>query len=381
MGPVENEQFRARMRADGALEVFDKLRRLPLGSPEAGGLGEVVYYDAPPIRDWQMNGPLGPRHAWKIKPGQLEFVQGPVFAALRATGTFGPHSATRELRLWQGSRRLDYHLELDAADGCGVFAIRFPLGLAGRVFAGIPFGAEPRENFDREPFRGEYFVQGYPAGYYATRWTDVSSATLGYTFVCPAGAHTGYAFLPDQRALEFLLLRLRPSTPGMWGQMHPSIKGTGRHVFDCALVPHALTWREAASYRDALQSHVPLLAFSPDLGLRRARPGKGPSNQGHAPRDQASFVELSPANVVLSALRLAAASPLKGPPEVELRLYETIGRPADVVIRLARPVRGVQETNFLGRPVSELGRIEVRSDGIHLRLPPWKIANLRLHLE
>ena len=97
-------------------------------------------------------------------------------------------------------------------------------------------------------------------------------------------------------------------------------------------------------------------------------------------QDQASLVELTPANVVLSSLRLVPSSPVKSVPEVELRLYETIGSPTDVVIRLARSVQGVQETNFLGRPTSELGRIEIRSDGIHLHLPPWKIANLRLRM-
>ena len=273
-----------------------------------------------------MNGPLGAAQVWEVNPGKLGSVCGPVFTALRATGAFGRHSATRELRLWCGSRCLDYHVALDAAEGCGVFAIRFPVGLSGRVSAGIPFGVEPREHFDKEPFRGESFVQGYPAGYYATRWTDVSSSSSGYTLICPSGAHTGYAFLPQQQALEFILLRVRPLTPGLWGQMHPSIKGTGHHAFACSLVPHAGTWREAASYRDALEAHVPLLAFSPGLGLRRVRPGKGPAANSGAAADQASLIEVTPASVVLST-----PAPLRGLPkatarEVELRLYETAGR-------------------------------------------------------
>ena len=203
----------------------------------------MVYRDAPQPNDWEMNGPLGPRRRWEIN--RVPAIRpGPRVRRPSCDGHVSARIApARELRLWHGSRRLDYHVELDAADGCGVFAIRFPVGLSGRVFAGIPFGVEPRENFDREPFRGEMFVKGYPDGYYATRWTDVSSSALGYTFVCPSGAYTGYAFRPDERALEFLLLRVRPLPPGVWGQMHPSIKGTGRHVFDCALVPHAGTWR------------------------------------------------------------------------------------------------------------------------------------------
>jgi len=253
--------------------------------------------------------------------------------------------------------------------------------MTGRVFAGIPFGAEPRENFDKEPFRGEYFVKGYPNGYYATRWSDVSSSAGGFTFICPHGAHTGYAFDSASQTLEFLLLRVRPLTPGTWGQMHPSIKGTGHHVFDCALVPHAGSWREAASYRDALESHVPLLAFSPDLGLRRARPGKAPVNKAAKLDDAVSFAEAGPSNIVLSSLRPIEPTDDKKSLEVELRLYEATGRQTEAVIRLRQPVESVQETDFLGKPTRELGRIEVRDGGIRLIIPPWNIANLRVRLK
>ena len=65
----------------------------------------------------------------------------------------------------------------------------------------------------------------------------------------------------------------------------------------------------------------------------------------------------------------------------EFRLYETAGRQANAVIRLSRPVKSVRETDFLGKPLHELGKIEVRDDGIHLQIPPWKIVNLRVRLK
>ena len=379
-GPVENERFRVRMRSDGALEISDKTRHVSLGSADAGGLGDVVYYDAPPTKSWMMDGPLGAMHRWTAKEDELQQVAGPVFAALRARGTFGGHSATRELRLWHIGRRLDYHVELDAAEGNGVFAIRFPVAMNGTVFAGIPFGAEPREKFQTESFREEFFVKGYTNGFYASRWADVSTSESGFTLVCPPGAYTGYAFDRASQSLEFLLLRVRPLTLDSWGRMHPSIKGTGHHVFDCALVPHTGTWREATAYRDAMESHVPLLAFSPDLGLRCARAGKPSANKAATLADRASFAEVEPANVVLSALRLVQSQGEKTPME-EFRLYETAGRQANAVIRLSRPVKSVRETDFLGKPLHELGKIEVRDDGIHLQIPPWKIVNLRVRLK
>ena len=162
--------------------------------------------------------------------------------------------------------------------------------------------------------------------------------------------------------------------------MHPSIKGTGHHAFDCALIPHAGTWCEAAAYRDVMESHVPLLAFSPDLGLRCVRAGKASANKTATLADQASFAEVEPASVVLSALRLVQSEGEKTPVE-ELRLYETTGRQANAVIRLGQPVESICETDFLGKPAHELGKIEVRDDGIHLQIPPWKIVNLRVRLK
>lgn len=396
-GPIENERFRVQWTADGKLQVFDKQRGGPAGAA-AGGLGDVVLYDTPRPTDWMMNGPLGARHAAECPPAGCQFFQGPAFAALRSTGTIGPHTVTREVRLWRGSRRLDFHVAIDAAEGCGVFYIRFPLGTAGRVFAGIPFGAEPREELDREPLRGEYFAQGYPEAYYATRWTDVSGAGGGYTFVAPHGMHNGYAYRAQEQALEFALLRVRPMPQGAWGQVHPSLQGTGHHRWHCALVPHPGPWQEAATYRDAFELHTPLLAFSPAAGIGRAglpqgapsdaappagdatakTVAAGPAGPASRLEDAASFVEVQPAPVVLSAFRCVAAGPDGRRPAWELRLYETVGRPADAVVRLAVPIGQVQETNLLGEPVAAPRPVAVSGNEIRLRLPPWKIVTLRI---
>ncbi len=394
--PIENEYFRIEMQPDGKLKVFNKTRRTVLGAPKLGGLGDIVFYDAPKPTTWQLNGPLEPRHSWEPQPKEFRLQQGTVFASLVAKGTFGPHVVTREVRLWHASRRIEYLVEIDAADGNGVFAIRFPTGLSGRLVAGIPFGVEPREHFEREPFRGEYFVQGYPDTYYATRWTDNSTADFGYTFICPPGMPTGYMYKAAEQSMEFMLLRVRPQPTGAWGQVHPYMQGKGRHTWRCALVPHLKTWREAAVYRDALESHVPLVACDGAriLTAGLSAPAKIPAGQHQSPHatssptaaldDSHSFLEVTPANVVLSSLRLvepaAASQPTRGnqKPEREIRLYETTGAAAEVVLRLDRPVGQVRETNFLGEPAHDLGKIEVAGKEIRFTIQPWKIATLRV---
>lgn len=87
---------------------------------------------------------------------------------------------------------------------------------------------------------------------------------------------------------------------------------------------------------------------------------------------------MSPEHVVLSSLRCLTAAGESPTPAWELRVYETVGRAAEVVIRLGRPVRSVHETNLLGEPTQQLGQLVAAGREIRFHLPPWKIATLRI---
>ncbi len=381
-GPVENGRYRVWLKADGQAVVVDTASGRTLGSGGQGGLGDLVFYDVPNSGTWQAVGPLGDCHGWKMQADRCRSVEGPVFASVRAEGTIGPHRLTREIRLWRDCRKIEYLVEIDAQPGSGVFCIRCPLELeGGRVFAGIPFGAEPRENLDREPFRGEFFETGYPHGFYATRWTDVSTADRGATFVCPPGMLTGYAYnRRGNGAIEFILHRLWPMPDSKhWSsKCHPSTTGVGRNRWRCALVPHEDTWREAATYRDALQHHVPLMAFSPGAGFGRGSIDAEQMTAGSRLDEQASFARIEPAGVALSALRLVDASDDGKKLSWELRLYETLGREADVVVRLGCPIESAHPTNLLGEPAIEPSNMDIDGQTLRFRIRPWKIVTFRV---
>ena len=127
---MENRWYRVDMGDDGGLQVTDRPRGAKLGA-KGGGLGDVVFYDAPEPKGWMMNGPLGQRHDWTAIPGDFRGCQGPVFASLQAEGRIGSHRVRREVRLWRDSRRIDFSVEIEAEPGCGVFFLRFPLDIDG----------------------------------------------------------------------------------------------------------------------------------------------------------------------------------------------------------------------------------------------------------
>jgi alpha-mannosidase len=390
---IENDFYRITVRPSGQLEVFDKTRNQILGSPPTGGLGDLAIYDMPPSGDtWLHVGPPGKRRDWQPAVDRCQTAQGPVFASLTIPGAIGSHAITREVRLWRNSPRIEFGVTLDTAQrDNGVFCIRFPLGISGKVVAGIPFGVESRDHLGQEPFRGETFCTGFPEGYDATRWTDVSSSDFGYTFICPPGMHTGYAFKKSDQTIEFILNRFQPMPKDNFSRAARSLDGRGQHHWWCALVPHAGTWAEAKSYRQALEQHVPLLAWSPVGGLERGSASPVPElNKPERPRQDAalpadlrpqpaaSLVEVSPANVVLSTMRLARPAKPGDRPPLELRLYESAGKPADVVIRFHRPPVSAAETNLLGEAILNAGKIEVSGHEVHFRIEPWKIVTLRI---
>ena len=415
--PIENAHYRIKMGADGKLEIFDKARRKVLGSPATGGLGGLAMYDMPPAGGWAPIGPAGKRRDWQVDSGQCQSLRGPAFAALRASGRIegpgGAHRVTREVRLWGDSQRIEYEVEIDAKHDDGIFCIRFALGMAGSVQAGIPFGVESRDNLKNEIFRaglgeeaGSDLPEGYdairwagggfPEGYCATRWTDVSDSEFGYTFICPPGMHTGYQFKKHEKSLEFILLRSRPMPDDMFRECPLSLQGVGHHTWRCALVPHAGTWRDAMSYRHALEQHNPLLAHSPLFGLDCGGVTDQRSHRFHAEGGffgvaepewyrnpppplpaQASVVEVTPANVLLSSMRLIKFGTDKEKPEYELRLYETAGQATDAMVKLGCAVDSVRQTNLLGEPLGSVGRIKTNGREIALHLEPWKIVTLR----
>jgi alpha-mannosidase len=91
-----------------------------------------------------------------------------------------------------------------------------------------------------------------------------------------------------------------------------------------------------------------------------------------------SLVEVTPENVVLSSMRLVPAAKPGDRPLLELRLYETAGRPADVSIRLPRPAISAQPTNFLGEPPAHAATVRISGNEIQFHLEPWKIVTLRV---
>jgi len=261
-------------------------------------------------------------------------------------------------------RRIEVDYEIDPVDRCdGVYRVVIPFGFDGRATAGIPFGAEPRERFEEEVFRGEFFVQGYPNAFYASRWVDYSGDDQGMTFVAPHGAFTGYDLAPETRCLEFALLRQRSTDATHRGAGTPYMLGLGRHRFTVALVPHGGSWEHAGTVRDAFELHNP---FEATTG------GEACAGKETDAQVEWAAVEVTPATIVLSAARRLSAE------SWEIRVYESTGEATEVQLTFPWRPRRAALTDFRGGLLQEVSAVTIEGRRARLPMRPWQIATLKV---
>ena len=326
----------------------------------------------PPSGDtWLHVGPPGKRRDWRPAIDRCRTVQGPVFASLSVPGTIGRHAVTREVRLWHGSRRIEFGIGLDTAQRRQRHLLHpLPDRHSGNVAAGNPFGVESRDHLAAEPFRGESFCTGFPEGYDATRWTDVSSADVRLHLHLPA-RHAHRLCLQEaatrrSSSSSTASCRCRRTLSAGW-RRRSMAAGDISGGAPCA-ASRNVGRRQIVPPRVGV--HVPLVAWSPGAGLGRGGASSLPESigpiaparmlrcpTGLRPHAAESLVEVSPANVVLSAMRLAQPAKPGDTPPLELRLYESAGQAADVVVRLiARRLRRSRRISSASRLPMQSGR-------------------------
>ena len=110
----------------------------------------------------------------------------------------------------------------------------------------------------------------------------------------------------------------------------------GEHLIAYALYPHSSDFKEALTDRKAYELNYPLIHLIE------------PNHRGDLPKVH-SFVSAQPENVILTVIKKAEDSD-----DVILRFYETSGKEAKAVIRLAETLRGARETDLMENETTEM---------------------------
>jgi alpha-mannosidase len=275
--------------------------------------------------------------------------RGPVVSEFKVAHPFGPRgSFATTVRLYPGIRRIEIHTQIRNEEKSVRYRALFPTSIRdGRSVHEIPFGAIERTAGLECP---------------AQNWVDYHDGRQGLAVLNRGLPGNNVA---DGTMMLSLMRSTRIQAYGYGGGYEPGMSSDsafelGKELaFDYALIPHAGDWRQAGIYRDALEFNQPLLARAV-----ASHPGSLPKRWG--------LLEVSPANVVISALKPGADG------AAVLRIYEAAGRPAEAKIRLAAPVLDGQEVNLMEDAVATLA---ITGDTLQLSLRPFEIKTIKLRLQ
>jgi alpha-mannosidase len=227
------------------------------------------------------------------------------------------------VRVYNDLRRIDVTTELLNQEAFVRYRAIFPTTLSGGTeVEEIPFGAIERPE-----------QQEFPA----QNWADYSSGGKGLTLL-----NRG---IPGNNIAEgeLMLSLLRSSNLASYpliGGNEPGVGsdtglGVGRkYTFEYALLPHIGGWRSILPWRAGLEFNIPLISRTVS-----SHHGPLPTKWG--------LLELSPDNVVLSALKLGDGG------SIVLRVYEAAGKQTDHVhVSLHSEVKHVYDANL----IEDIGR-------------------------
>jgi alpha-mannosidase len=270
---------------------------------------------------------------------------GPLSGAVRVERSFGRSRLTQTVRLTAGSRRIDVLTELDWHEQERFLKAAFPLDLhADRTAAEIQFGHVHRPTHTNTSWDAARFEV------YAHRWIHAGEPGYGVALLTDStyGFDAGRATRDDGGTTTTVRLSL------VRGPRSPDPEADqGTHRFGYSLLP-------GATIADAVAG-----GYAFNLPLRVVTGGTS------APEP---LVTADGDGVAIEAVKLA--DDRSG--DVVVRLYECLGGRAATRLRPAFPVRGVQLTDLLERPL-EIQEPPLDPDGtVPLDLRPFQVLTVRL---
>ncbi len=279
------------------------------------------------------------------EPGMI--ARGPVFSEFQIRHGFGKDTVSTNVRIYNDLRRIDFMTQILNQDQHVRYRVAFPTTVKdGRNFQEIPFGAIERPQNIEFP---------------AQNWMDFSDGEHGIALInrgLPGNNVANGTLLLS--LLRSVRIQAYNNVGGFEGQGSDSGLQLGKQfTFQYALLPHSGDWRQANVYRAGLEFNNPLIIH------------KDTAHAGNLPKAW-GMVEISPANVVMSALKASRNE------ETVIRVYEASGQATKgATIQIHAKVLAAQESNLMEDAGSPL---EVKLDTIHFDLRPFEIKTFRFHL-
>jgi alpha-mannosidase len=286
---------------------------------------------------------------------KIEIVeQGPVRAILRVyrdylkpgvrkdypTVDFPSSFFTQDIILYDGVDRIDFKTDVDWWEDKTFLKVAFPLAVNDTVATyEIPYGTIQRSTQMRDSW--EKAKVEVPA----RLWADISQKEYGVSLL----NNSKYGYDIKGTVIRLSLLR-SPKSPDPTADR-------GKHSIEYALYPHAGSWREANTVRRGYEFNYPLIGEVTD------------AHKGDLLLQQ-SFIQLSPANLVLTGLKKAE----DGNGWI-VQWYDAKGEESEAVVSFPRQPRRVTFSNFLEE---ESASIPVEKNSVRVKTKKSSVVTLKV---
>ncbi len=294
--------------------------------------------------------------AWNIDPGTLDKAPETIPHADSVEGVTGANGepAVRVTSHFQNSRfvqtimldwyQVDVESDIDWHERHVLLKAAFPLAAtSGFATYEIPYGSIDRPTTRNNSWEKAQFEVP------AMRWADLGDGKQGLS-VLNQGKY-GYDAVGN--LLRLTLLRA-PTWPDPEADQ-------GHHHFHYALYPHAGTWKDALTVRHGWEYDYPLAAVA-----TRAHAGSLPA--------QHSFAEVSPENVVLTAVKKAEDAD-----GLIFRAYEWAGKEATAEFHVPPGATSATVTNLMEKPEGD--PLTITDDVVKVPIHPYEILTIRVDYE
>ncbi len=351
---LENEFVRVKIDPQtGCISsLFDKRdnqEALAVAETDTGGPKNMVcgnllqaFVDKPKEWDaWNIDADFEEQH-WDLdKADEVKLIEnGPLRAVIRIKKHFQNSTFIQDVTLYPAMPRVDVNMQVEWHEKHILLKVAFPLSAkSDKATFEIPYGSVERPTTRNTPAEQAQFEVP------AIRWADLSNAKHGFSLL----NNCKYGYDAKGNVLRLSLLR----SPE-WPDPHAD---EGHHEFTYSLYPHAGTWREAQTVREGYDLNYKLLSFQTE------------KHQGALPA-QHSFVEVTPENVVLTAMKKA-----EDDDSLILRFYEWSGKNTAVKIQLPTGAQTAQEADLMERPT---GSLSLQANTVTVPTKPYEIKTVKV---
>jgi alpha-mannosidase len=351
---LENELVRVKVDAKtGCItSLFDKQSNSETLAPaetDTGGPRDSVcgnllqaFRDKPKDFDaWNIDADFEKEHWDLATADEVKLLEkGPLRGVIRVKKHFQNSTFVQDIIVTAGSARVDVRMDADWHEKHILLKVAFPVkARTDKATFEIPYGSIERPTTRNTPAeRAQFEVP-------ALQWADISDAQHGFSLLNDCK----YGYDAKGNVLRLSLLR-SPESPDPHAD-------EGRHEFTYSLFPHAGGWREAQTVRRGYELNYPLLS-------REAERHQG------LLKDEFSFLKVSAANVVVTALKKA-----EDDGALIVRFYEWAGKAADVRLQLPAGVEAAAETDLMERKIADL---PVGPGSALVATKPYEIKTVRI---